>query len=182
MVKCMKKIYRIEVATGELLKKNAYWWTLTTKDVCDYSEIAQRWRRVRHWFNGKFNDFKYIQNFEVHPKGHGWHVHFVCNRFINLCSKSDYNKIQSFGFGRVEVRRCYSNDLHEYLSKHALKAYKRLPDRPNKRFRIVNVSRSLDCPLSRFVPVFGLTDRWGEVSKIEGQYHAKQLVVPFQFE
>ena len=86
----------------ELIKNKCYFMTLTTRDVVSYYEIRERWRNLRHWFVRRLK-CRYIQNFELHPWGHGWHIHVVIDNFIPL--KKHLKKIQSFGFGRVDIRR-----------------------------------------------------------------------------
>lgn len=100
-----------------------YFFTLTTPDVVDIHEIRDRWRKFRHYLVellGK--DTKYIMNYELHPNGHGWHIHSVWNAYIPL--KTHYHKLKDFGFGRVDVQLVNSLGVAEYLSKHALKAYR----------------------------------------------------------
>lgn len=179
MLKYEIKKFRVEVIMNEMLRSSCYWWTFTTPDSCDYIEVSRRWRKVRHWLAEKFPDFKYVQNFELHPKGHGWHIHFVCNAYISLHDLRIRKRLTSFGFSRVSVEKCYSNGLKEYLTKHCMKCYKMIPERKNKRFRLVNVSRSLSCPLSRFQSVFGLSDRWKDVNF--GSFSERSIMVPFDF-
>lgn len=118
--------------------------TLTTPDVVDIVEIRQRWRSLRHYLVELFgSDVKYVMNYEIHPKGHGWHIHSVWNRYIPL--KEFLPKIQSFGFGRVDVRKAGSVGVADYLSKHCLKAYRGISRKDGgcSRLRLVNCSRGL---------------------------------------
>lgn len=154
MIKNVKSDFRLSVAIGELLRKRAYFWTFTTSDVCSFSTVAARWREVRHFLGQHYKPFRYVQNFELHPLGHGWHVHFVSDTFIDL--KKHYKKIQSFGFGRINVKVCYSSMISGYLTKHAFKPIKRNDkDDSRARFRRINVSRNLNCSLRRFEVVGG---------------------------
>lgn len=129
----------------ELMKCKCYFLTLTTKDVVGFVEIRERWRNLRHWFVRRLK-CRYIQNFELHPWGHGWHIHAVIDNFVPL--KKYLKKIQSFGFGRVDVRRVHTKEISEYLTKHALKAYSGISKSTFKlpegcRLRLVNQSRGL---------------------------------------
>lgn len=130
---------------SELVKNKCYFMTLTTADVVDYFEIRERWRNLRHWFVRRLK-VRYIQNFELHPWGHGWHIHLVVDNFVPL--KKYLRKIQSFGFGRVDIRRVYTKEISEYLTKHALKAYRgvirsTVKTSDGARLRLVNQSRGL---------------------------------------
>lgn len=163
MIRKEKRDFRLCVAIEELLRKKAYFWTFTTRDVCSFSTVAARWREVRHFLGQHYKPFRYVQNFELHPLGHGWHVHFVSDTFINL--KKHYNKIQSFGFGRINVKVCYSSMISGYLVKHAFKPTNRNDkDGSRVRFRHINVSRNLDCSLRRF-EVVGGSSGWIHVNK-----------------
>ena len=132
-------------------KSKCIFLTLTTPDVVDYVEIRERWRNLRHWLVRRLNKPNYIMNYEIHPKGHGWHIHAVFTCYINL--NKYLRKIRSFGFGRVGVEVVYNKFVSEYLMKHCLKPFrdlnslKRLGD--FKRFRMINQSRGLP-PLSDY--------------------------------
>lgn len=131
--------------------------TLTTKDVCTLIEIRQRWRNLRHHLVRKYqkylpdgskdtvNGFHYVMNYEKHPGGHGWHIHAVFNRYIKLWGNSLEKDIQRFGFGRVNIKKVYSKGVSDYLTKHALKAFRGVRDKDlsGVRFRLVNTSRGL---------------------------------------
>ena len=124
--------------------------TLTTPDIVSLFELRKRWRALRHWliqdvFRGR--KVHYVMNFELHPKGHGWHIHAVFNRPIDLNLR--LKDIQFYGFGRVDVRLVRSKGVSDYLTKHCLKAYrgivaKEIRANPElKRIRLVNTSRGL---------------------------------------
>lgn len=122
-------------------------FTLTTPDVVGILEIRKRWRNLRHYLVELFGkDVKYVMNYEIHPNGHGWHIHSVWNRYIPL--RTHFAKIQSFGFGRMDVRKVDTQGVSDYLTKHALKAYRGVSRRqrdkdPSFRLRLVNCSRGL---------------------------------------
>lgn len=128
--------------------KGMCFMTLTTKDVCTLDEIRARWRNLRHDLARRGEvGFKYVMNYELHPKGHGWHIHAVFNRYVNLRGFGLQN-IQRFGFGRVNVKKVTSLGVSLYLSKHCLKAYRGVRESLQKgestrRLRLVNTSRGL---------------------------------------
>lgn len=115
--------------------------TLTTPDVCDLAEIRRRWRALRHYFVER-DELQYIMNYEVHPRGHGWHIHMVCNRYINL-KNGGLRRLQAFGFGRINVKRVDTQGVADYLSKHVRKSYKTRLGDGVQRVRLVNTSRNL---------------------------------------
>lgn len=142
--------------------KGCVFFTLTTADVVDFDEIRRRWRGLRHWLSRRLDDVEivnlengkrkrvikwqshFVMNFELHPKGHGWHIHTVWNRYIDL--RKYLSKVRSFGFGRVDVRKVNTQGVADYLTKHALKAYRckvRLQEGRFGRCRLVNTSRGL---------------------------------------
>lgn len=144
--------YRADKTLQVLMSKSkCVFLTLTTPDVVDYKTVRERWRNLRHWLVRRLGKPQYIMNYELHPKGHGWHIHAVFTCYISL--KKHLHTIRSFGFGRVGVEVVYSKFVSDYLTKHCLKAYrgeiktKRLGD--YKRMRLVNQSRGLP-PLSDY--------------------------------
>lgn len=121
-------------------------FTLTTPDIVDAQEIRHRWRCLRNWMIRKLGNPQYIMNYEIHPQGHGWHIHAVFDCFIPL--SQFLPKIHSFGFGRVDVRRVTTLDIARYLTKHCLKAYRGIKIKQSIisrgfRLRLINTSRGL---------------------------------------
>lgn len=172
-----KKDRRAHDALSVLVKGgNATFFTFTTPDVVDYETISARWRAVRHAI---IRDMRrrglkpeYVMNFERHPgylqkvvnkdtfdefilrsdgNSHGWHIHGVISCYLDLFRY--LNVIRACGFGRVDVRRVKTADVADYLTKHALKAYRGISRRERaktgvERLRLVNASRgvpSLSC-------------------------------------
>lgn len=143
-----------EVRCDDVLKffsshnKGMCFLTLTTPDVVTLEVIRQRWRNLRHHLARRLgSDAKFVMNFELHPRGHGWHVHSVWNRFVNLRG-GGLADLRRFGFRMINVKRVDSVGVAGYLSKHCLKAYRgvrrqlREGDTPG-RLRLVNTSRGL---------------------------------------
>lgn len=168
-----KKQLRAADALGRLVTGGrATFFTLTTRDACDYETIRARWRFFRLRF---MQDMKrrgnpaplYVMNFEKHPGylqkvvnkdtpeewvlrsdgvSHGWHIHGVLNCRLDLFR---YRRLlDSAGFGRVDVRPVTTVGVADYLTKHALKAYRGISRRERsrkgvERLRLVNTSRGL---------------------------------------
>lgn len=167
-----KKQIRCDDALGVLCRAgSATFFTLTTPDVVDYETIRARWRELRH---DMVQDMRrrglvpqYVMNYERHPGylqkvvnkdtyqehiirsdgvSHGWHIHGVMSERIEL---SRYRPMFDYvGFGRVDVRPVTSKGVSDYLTKHALKAYRGISKRERaksevERLRLVNVSRGL---------------------------------------
>lgn len=149
----IKQKIRLDNCVEYLLKKQqCYFWTFTTVDVVDYRTIADRWRKLRNYLNVKYDGFLYVQNFEIHPKGHGWHIHMLCNVFLNLRDKRLFALIKRYGFGRINVERVKTKSVSDYFSKHAIKAYRyhRTLEGKSKRYRLVNVSKKFQFPLKDY--------------------------------
>lgn len=122
-------------------------FTFTTRDVVTYDEIRERWRNLRHFLVEKYRrkDLKYVMNFELHPKGHGWHVHAVFNHFLNL-RNGGLASMRRYGFCIIRAEKVNSLGVAQYLSKHCLKAYRgvKLAQKGRgQRLRLVNCSRGL---------------------------------------
>lgn len=122
--------------------------TFTTPDVVNLFEIRKRWRSLRHYLQEREGEgFKYVMNYELHPKGHGWHIHAVFNRYVNL-RKGGLEKLRRYGFRMISVKKVTTVGVSLYLSKHCLKAYRGVRENLQKgelarRLRLVNTSRGL---------------------------------------
>lgn len=158
---------------------HAVFFTLTTPDEVDFGEIRRRWRILRHDLIRdlrKHNKHEplFVMNYERHPgylqklvkddntvekvirsdgRPHGWHIHGVINCRIPL--RRYRAMLNRSGFGRVDVRRVNTMGVADYLTKHALKAYRGLSRLARarmecQRMRLVNVSRGLPA-LSEYV-------------------------------
>lgn len=175
MVGKAKKEARCDDVISILSKDgNAVFFTLTTPDSVDYHEIRRRWRVFRHDLLRSLRTklpkgakIQYVMNFEAHPgylqkvvakdtfeeriirgdgNSHGWHIHGVINAFVSI--KEYRPLLDSCGFGRCDFRRVTSAGVSDYLTKHALKAYRGLSKKergkyPSSRLRLVNASRGL---------------------------------------
>ena len=122
-------------------------FTFTTPDVVGLYEIRQRWRSLRHYLAEREGEgFKYVMNYELHPRGHGWHIHSVFNRYINLRG-GGLAQLRRYGFGMIRSEKVDSLGVSMYLSQHCLKAYRGVRDKLHfddcKRLRLVSTSRGL---------------------------------------
>lgn len=98
-----------------------YMWTFTFPYVFDLPVARRMWselsaRLVSVGFDG-------IRVFELH-KEHGLHIHCLV---VGWHDVGDVRKITTaFGFGRIDVRRCFESGLHyvsKYVTKQARKEY-----------------------------------------------------------
>lgn len=174
----------------------AVFFTLTTPDEVSFHEIRERWRTFRHDFfrllrKSHHRKPQYVMNYELHPgylikvvtdrlttervlhgdgHSHGWHIHGVVDSFLPSRVLLDYAR--RAGFGRVDFRRVTSKGVSDYLTKHALKAYKGLTKRERERYagmrlRLVNTSRGLP-PLNSYAY---------ESAEIEGEARIKDRII-----
>lgn len=91
----------------------AYLWTLTTPDEVDLKELSKRWRKMI------WNGFTpCVRVFEKHPRGHGYHVHFVTAERIDVNELRI--KAEAAGFGRIHVARIPGKKA-EYVAKYLTK-------------------------------------------------------------
>lgn len=167
----------------------AVFFTLTTPDEVGYNTIRERWRLLRHdllqALRREGKKPQYVMNYELHPgylqkmvscdngeimlrsdgHPHGWHIHGVISCFVPL--REFRSMLYRFGFGRVDVRKVTTLGVAEYLTKHALKAYRGLTQRDKQvykglRLRLVNTSRGLP-PLSDYAYCSDLIKRTKDV-------------------
>lgn len=151
---------------------SAVFFTLTTRDEVSLHEIRERWRVFRHDFfqclsRSTGRRPQYVMNYELHPgylikvvrdsrtvervlhgtgRSHGWHIHGVVDSFLPASVMLFF--ASRSGFGRIDFRRVNSTGVSDYLTKHALKAYRGLTKRERDqykgmRIRLVNSSRGL---------------------------------------
>ncbi len=84
---------------------NLYFWTFTFAEVLDVAEGRRRWseflRKLRKRKKRQGLDFQGLRVFELHPGGHGLHIHVLTHCFLRV------NEVralwQSCGGGRVHV-------------------------------------------------------------------------------
>lgn len=103
-----------------------YFWTLTTVDeVTDPKEISRRWNSfltvLRREYKGT-DKIRGLRLYEMHPGGHGIHVHFVINRFIHV---NVVRRIaQATGWGRIHAVSWDEKrgDIATYLKKYLFKS------------------------------------------------------------
>lgn len=117
-------------------------WTLTTPDVVDDpKEIGSRWsvfcdamakeldwvasgkRGGRRQVTKELRRWGGVRVTEPHPKGHGWHIHFVTASWLSVDVVR--RVAQRCGFGRVHVAKpCKggAKALGAYLAKYLAKA------------------------------------------------------------
>ncbi len=127
----------LEAVAGGILRL----WTLTTRDVIeDPRELGARWSafnkmmaeyldgrcagHARHAkARGSARRWGGVRVSEPHPKGHGWHIHFVTASWIAV---DDVRRIAEIaGFGRVHVAKPGKGGaaaIGRYLSKYLGKA------------------------------------------------------------
>lgn len=103
--------------------------------------VTSRWRSLRstRYVRDLLKNHAYICVYEKHPSGHGWHIHVVLNRFVNI---AHFRAVASgHGFGRLHIELCGS-DIGKYIAKYISKSFDARPA-DCKGVRLVNVSRCL---------------------------------------
>ena len=67
MISQLAKKVRCDDVLKHFSKRKMTFFTFTTKDVVTYSEIRQRWRRLRHFLVEKYRskDLKYVMQSEA---------------------------------------------------------------------------------------------------------------------
>lgn len=150
---------------------DATFFTLTTPDVVEYPEIRARWARLRLYMlqdmRRQGGNPQFVMNYERHPGylqkvvkkdtfeecvirsdgiPHGWHIHGVMSCYIPLWRYLP--AMRAYGFGRVDVRHVTTTGVADYLTKHALKAYRGISKREREkngveRLRLVSCSRGM---------------------------------------
>ena len=141
MVSKWKHSFRADVVVSRFI--DAVFITLTTPDRVDLTEIRKRWRIFRHDYFRQIGKASYIQVYEPHPRGHGWHIHLVVDRgFLPVQILRKY--AVRAGFGRIHIERVLSScGAARYLSKYLVKGIKACKALGVLRVLLVNCSRGL---------------------------------------
>lgn len=107
---------RVTVAT------HVYLWTFTTPDACEAKEVLTRWSKYRKLSDKAGTPVKCFRVLEKHPKGHGYHIHFI------TVERLDVRKIRTLaeraGFGRIHVLRIPTSKA-AYVIKYLVKALRK---------------------------------------------------------
>lgn len=118
----IEELYKISHMHGRRL----YFWTFTFRECLPVDDACELWSQLLSTLRMVNYRMFGVRRFELHPGGHGLHVHMILDERI------DVNKIrpiaQSIGFGRIHVRRLGATDLEEalkYMTKYLSKG-----DRP----------------------------------------------------
>lgn len=192
----------------KLIGSGATFVTLTTADEVDLHGIRRRWRKYRNSLQKRAKRrgmmLRYVMNYELHPgylikvvsgpnggervlhgtgQSHGWHIHAVVGGDIT----DTRHLLDKANFGRCDFRSVTSSGVMDYLTKHALKAYRGLTRKERERYRgmrvrLVSTSRGLprlsdynwESKLIRRTKA--LRDQWHkEMEETGGRYDYRRL-------
>jgi len=95
-----------------------YMWTFTFKDVIPVKETRKRWNYLLTLLQRTWPKLCGIRVFELHPGGHGLHVHLVTNSYIRV--EQARLLAEKAGWGRIHVKRVPSERIG-YLGKYLTK-------------------------------------------------------------
>lgn len=122
--------FRFSVRALFELSERPYFWTFTMKKALSIQDSIAAWNRFqklmykwgRHPKTGKQTIFG-LRVFELHPGGHGLHVHVLFNRFININIVRRYAEM--CGYFWIDVTRirshCEADKVADYLTKYLSK-------------------------------------------------------------
>lgn len=107
----------------ELLAENGglKFWTFTLPSMYHPYKAGQMWGDLCRELKRSL-DFSGVRVFELHPKGHGLHVHVVTNDFIRVEPVRAICK--RLGWGRVHVKKIDGVKAKNYLAKYLTKQQK----------------------------------------------------------
>src|SRR5439155_27132486 len=105
-------------ASQTLGKQRLYLWTFTFRELLAVKKTRKLWNHLLTLLLREWPNLQGLRVFELHPGGHGLHVHLITNQFI------DVNRARELatqaGWGRIHVRPMpseHSGYLAKYLSK-----------------------------------------------------------------
>lgn len=140
-----KKEFRIELAVKKLhddAHGRIRFLTLTTPDICTAREVMYRWRLLVNSIYWRSHKIRYVMVLEKHGGGHGYHIHAVIDKWLDVNIFRHF--LNSFGFGRFQLVlvRGKVGRVCQYLAKYVSKSLLR-KNAADKYVRFVNVSRGL---------------------------------------
>lgn len=101
-----------------------YFWTFTFPLVIHPKDGAGKWQDLCRELRRSLG-FRGVRVFELHPNGHGLHVHVVTPDFYNV---SEVRNISNrHGFGRIHVKQWDTEDAEQaasYMGKYLNKSVK----------------------------------------------------------
>lgn len=89
----------------------------------DWGPVSGTWKRLMDRLRRRGADLTGLRVVEWHPGGHGWHIHWLCNHYLDI--EVVRPQAEACGFGRINVFVCQTAE--RYLSKHFLKDRRRAP-------------------------------------------------------
>ena len=114
--------FAFRCAVGELWdlgKGKVRLWTFTLPAPAhEWSSISHSWKRLQRRLKHSEFDVRGLRMTEWHPKGHGWHIHWLTLAWIPVEVMRRHSN--ACGFGHINV--CLLKDsIADYLAKHFLK-------------------------------------------------------------
>ncbi len=112
----MKSYDAAELSARILIGESAkvYLWTFTFKRVIPIKEASRRWNILRQNLVRQMG-VKGLRVFELHPGGHGLHVHMI------VCERISVELVRGYalgaGFGRIHVK-AISSKYADYVVKY----------------------------------------------------------------
>ena len=89
------------LASQTLGKQRLYLWTFTFRELLAVKETRKHWNHLLTLLLREWPNLQGLRVFELHPGGHGLHVHLITNQFI------DVNRARELatqaGWGRIHV-------------------------------------------------------------------------------
>jgi len=108
-----------ETLLGIARRGSLFFWTLTFREVMTDTRIGSAYRYFQDdIINLFYGNIAGVRVFEVHPGGHGLHVHFVVNRFIPKRLVDALSRKHGLGWTFVRPAKA---EVVPYLSKYLRK-------------------------------------------------------------
>lgn len=125
MARNKRSYMAFKLSMENIILPTMYLWTVTTAKCVDVREVRKMWHIALHGRSGIVESFPRVNGlraFELHPGGHGLHIHFV----VNIRLPVDIVRVITTraGFGRIHVKEI-PGKAALYLGKYLRKA-----DRP----------------------------------------------------
>ena len=159
----------------------AYLWTFTFRECLPIPEACARWMVLQHELV-RIVGFIGVRVYELHPGGHGLHIHVVTSGRHNVKAVRHFS--DASGFGRIHVKPIPAASA-DYIAKYLTKA-RRAPELKGRRlwaclgFKGSKVADcELDSPLTREIAKISDAELKSYYKRMNWQFPTSQQAINF---
>lgn len=113
-------------------------WTFTLRRVHALADARRLWKNLQNALARAFPDLQAVRVFELHPGGHGLHVHLVTPDYLRVeAVRAVLYKMEGVPWGRLHVEKV-SSGIERYLAKYLTKQHRARSLRSVRLWAVIN--------------------------------------------